>query len=386
VHNHSPGGGSPKLGLFQPDSEVSGNPAQASSQEEPPHYDRAIALTPGTLGWLAERYRARLMARVVAGDYSKTRLPLTMRYVDSFLDFLALDGQGVQVRVGSVAIEDARQLFLSDWLDANLQNWRTGSTRGDALGAVVGCYNWAEEVGLISQNPFRRPRDLKLPRQHRRAMRLEHYRAIYRAARKCAGSKEFRLIFFSAWNAGVRLIEFRQLEPREIDWESGVGHIPANKHKTGKTTGEARHFAVGPHLLAVLNFLKDRMDPGQKYLFVTQKGRQWSKDNLGQQYARYRRLAGVPSAIKMCAVRHGYALRMLVDGQTSAKAVADQLGHKSTQMVDSIYGAETRYEGAMLRELAAKAERGHKRPDLMQRKSKAKPVYDTPLFGAADEG
>jgi integrase len=328
----------------------------------------------GTLDWLADRYRDHLKTRVAGDNYSPRRLKGTMSYVDNFLRFTYQEQSSPPVRVGSLTAELARQIHLSAWLVANYHRWTKGSTRADALGAVLGCFNWLEEHEFLV-SPFRRPKNLKFPRVHHRAMRQHHYRAVMRAARKRTASLAFRTIFFASWYAGVRLIEFRRLEPKEIDWDGGVARLPPGKHKTGGTTGEDRIVALGYHLLSVLRVLHRNMKPGQKYLFLTPRGRPWTKDNLGRQYARYRELAGVPEAIKMCAVRHGYAVRVLNDGVTSSKAVADALGHKGTRMVESIYGAETRYDAEGIREVAAKAERGRKRRPKRS---------DTPLFDGVE--
>lgn len=345
-----------------------------STQEEDADDTGVVNATPPapTLDELVEHYRANLKARVESGDYSKRRMPVTLSYVARFLAFEYRETGQPTVRIGSLRLVEAKQAHLVAWLVANYEHWRKGSTRADALGSVLGCFNWLEETrGLLS--PFRRPKHIKMPKQHRRAMRKEHYRSIQRTARKCKGSLPFRTIFFCAWHAGVRLIEFRQLEPEEIDWSSSVVRLPPDKNKTGRVTAEERIIGLGPRLIRVLRKIVNNMAVGQRYVFVTARRKPWSKDNLGRKFAHYRELAGVPEAIKMYALRHGYAFRMLSDGQTSNKAVADQLGHRSTRMVDSIYGAETRREATGIRDLAARAERGKR-----GRRS------DTPLWDGVD--
>jgi integrase len=348
-------------------------------------YDQPAAQPePRTLSWFAHRYRDNLQQRVAAGNYHPRRLKGTMAYVDSFMRHTFEEKGAAPIAVGSLPIDQAKQLHLTAWMIANYHKWTKGSTRSDALGAVLGCFNWLEEVGYAT-SPFKRPSNLKFPRTHHRAMRKQHYQAIMRIARKEAGSLAFRLIFFASWHAGVRLIEFRQLEPHEIDWDASVARIPVNKHKTGHHTGEARAVGLGPKLLRVLRRLCAQRKPGQKYVFVTPRGAAWTKDNLGRHFARYRELAGVPPIFKMCAVRHGMAVRLLADGQTSSKAVADLLGHKSTRMVESIYGAETRYEATLIRDLAAKAEKGKKKKPQPPPRPTAPPPPETPLFDSFEE-
>jgi integrase len=333
-----------------------------------------------SLDYFAGRYRAHLQSRVDGNDYSPRRLKGTMAYVDSFLRHRYGDDQAAPVRVGALKPEEAKQIHLTAWLTANYQNWKKGSTRADALGAVLGCFNWLEEMELLT-SPFRRPRHLKFPRQHLRAMRVEHYFAIWKAARREGkDSLQFRLIFFAFFQTGVRPIEFRQLEPREIDWQASLARVPAHKHKTGRVTGEERPIGLTPPLLRILRKLVDGMKHGQKYVFLSPRGKPWTKDNLGRAYARYRDLAGVDPAIKMCAARHGFAVRALSDTTTSNKAVADCLGHRSTRMVDAIYGAETRHDGELVRKVAASV--GKKR---RERGAKATGA-DQPMPLFLDEG
>lgn len=317
---------------------------------------------PGTLDYLADRYKRYLRERMEAGEYEPPAFKNVVRYIDSFLAFIyTQEGKGGAARIGALPLAQAKQVHLTTWLLANFDRWKSGSTRGDALGAVLGCFNTLEEQQLIDSHPFRRPKHLKFPRKHRRAMRTQHFRAVYWAAsRQGRKTLPFRLMLFACWYTGVRLGEFRKLEPHEIDWDAVV-RLGVDKNKTGRKTGEERIIGVGNRLLNVLwGLCQRRKKDGKKFVFLTPRGRPWSKDHLGREFAKFRELAGVPEHIKMCASRHGYAFRILSDGQTSTKAVADQLGHKGTRMVESIYGAETRHDAEGLKTVAAKAERGRK--------------------------
>lgn len=311
----------------------------------------------GTLGDFASRYKQHMQRRIEAGDLDPEAAKNVYRYLDSFLDYRTEKG----VRVGDHTPAEAQQVHLTNWLFANYDHWKSGATRADAIGFVLGCFNTLEEQRVIDVSPFRRPRHLKFPRTHLKAMRKHHFRAIYWAASRL-GRKTlyFRLMLFACWYTGVRLGEFRMLEPNEIDWDAVV-RLSAKKNKTGRITGEERIIGVGNRLLSVLwNLCEQRKKDGKKFVFLSPRGKPWTSDNLGRHYAKFRELAGVPTDIYMRAVRHGYAVRILSDGETSAKAVADQLGHRGTRMVESIYAAETRYDAELVKGVAAKAERGRK--------------------------
>lgn len=340
---------------------------------------------PGTLDFYAAKYKAHLRLRVASGDYAPRRLPETLRYVDNFLAFIFNEEGSEPVRLGSLPLASAKQIHLTTWLLAHYDRWRKGSTRADALGSVLGCFNWCEDNKVIEASPFRRPKNLRCPRTHHRAMRTHHFRAIYWTAQKDPHSRDFRNIFWAAFWAGVRLIEFRQLEPHELDFNELCGRIPPEKHKTGRKTGTERPFGIGPRLARLLwKLCQDRRADRKKYVFL-KNGKPWTKDSLGRAYAKYRSAAGVPPAIKMCAVRHGYAFRLIQAGG-SPKEAADQLGN-SVRMIEDIYAEEIRYDATHVRQIAAKAERPKKRekpatasPQVAQERRQKREKADCPLF------
>ncbi len=318
----------------------------------------------GTLDWGAAVFREHLLRRVDAEDYTSGCAANCLRYLTSFLAFVycsAVRGRPQGVRIGSLRIEEAEQDHLTAWMIANYPRWRAACTRRDALGAVLSCFDWLDEQKLIKTSPFRRPRGLKFPSTHRRAMRKHHYRAIMRAARKEPGSIAFRLALFFAWHTGSRLKEMRTLEWDEVDLEEGIIRMHVRKNKTGKLTAEERIFGVGPRLLAVLKRMHARREPGETRVFLTRRGARWSKDNLGRRFARFRQLAGVAEVIVAAGSRHGYAVR-LVQAGVEMKAIADQLGHKGTRMTESVYTAETRHDAEHVRNVAQLAERKSNRP------------------------
>jgi integrase len=325
------------------------------------HGDSPGQPQPGTIDWVVARYKEHLSQRVAVDNYDPKSLKLRCSYLDRFCRFIyrsSVPGTP-PVRLGALELRSASQLHLTSWLITHFDRWKKGSTRADACGAVLGCFNWAEEK-IIETSPFRRPREMKFLRTHRRAMRKHHYRAIMREARRHPGSMAFRLVLFFVWQTGVRLQEMRLLEWDEIDWEQGVVRLELGKNKTARSTGKQRIFGLGPRLLAVLWHLYQRRRAGQKRVFLTPRRRGWTKDNLGRHFARYRRLAGVPSWVMACGSRHGYAVRLIAGGEDT-KAVADQLGHSSTRMIEEVYGEETRYDAEHVRGVAARAERGRKR-------------------------
>lgn len=342
----------------------------------------AGAIQPGTLDHVVARYLRDCHCRALAGDLHPKSYRRARGYLAKFLAFIYADGDAgtPPVRLGSLSVEQARQTHLSTWLVANYHRWKEGSTRADALGSVLACFNWWADND-DETSPFRRPRKLKLHRRHFRAMRRQHYRAIQRAARAERGSLAFRWALFFAWHTGSRLSEMRDLEWTHIDWELGV--VRDLVGKTTRATGKLRIFGLGPRLLAVLRAMYERRPAGQTKVFLSRRGRPWTKDNLGRRFARYRELAGLPEWVKLAGTRHGYAVRLLTaDHPVDSKAVADQLGHSTTRMIESVYAAETREDAEQVRRVAALGEkrmrRGAAAPAAPPRKivTPACPLFD----------
>ncbi len=347
-----------------------------------------MAAKSGTLSWYWQRYHDHLEARVGAGEYNPRRFKTTRGYVRSFMRHAYRGRDGHKTHLGDLPAAEARQIHLTDWLLANYARWPSGATRADALGAILGCFAWLQEQGFLKQSPFIRPRKLRFKRQHRRAVRADHFWAIMRAARgpvrrdasggfSAAALREFRHIFLAAWLSGCRLIELRLLQPRHIDFARANIRLEADEHKTGHQTGAAKIIGVGDRLLLLLRALCKR---GGKYVFQTASGGPWHSDRLGRLYKLLREKAGVPAEFKMAGSRHGYAYRNLASGKMSTKQIADQFGHTTSRMVETIYGAETRYDGELVRHAANLGERGK---PTRQKATAAKPP-PSPLFDALE--
>lgn len=316
---------------------------------------------PGSVADIADRYLAKLATRVIAEDYTQAALDRLRRYLDCFVNWTD-PNERQAIRLGRLQVGECRQAHFDAWLTAHFHRWKKASTRIDAIGSILACFNWAEEAELIERNPFHRPRKMKLVKVPRTPMRPGHYVAIMRQAmarrdRRHQGSLPLRRGLLFGWRTGCRTCELRELRWEDIAWEERCVRI--KHHKTRHSTGEDRVFGLGDKVYRMLRRLWLRRRPGQVYVFENNRKTPWNKDTWTRHFSRYARSAGIPKEVTAYCTRHGFAVEQVKKG-IDTKSIADQLGHKGTRMVDAVYAASTRHETDHLRNVADRAER--KRP------------------------
>lgn len=76
---------------------------------------------------------------------------------------------------------------------------------------------------------------------------------------------------------------------------------------------------------------------GNELLFKQPDGQPWSYRTIMTPFLRYQRQAGIRPTIKFTQLRHTYASNAVMAG-LPMKAIASQLGHANTSMVDLYYG------------------------------------------------
>lgn len=253
-----------------------------------------------------------------------------------------------------------RQEQFDHYLLHNLNRWPSGNTRRDRIQAVLGMLRWAKRRGYIEYIPWDKPPEISYYADPKPPMRPEHYFAIRNQAKpsktdkRHRGNQALRLGMHFTYVTGARPKEMRELEPHHIDWTKWT--IVLQKHKTRHKTKRERIFGFGPSLARILRVLVARMKPGQKYIFLTERGKPWTKDHWNRTLKRYAKPAGVPDYITAYCTRHGFGFERKLAGEDS-KDIADQMGHVDTRMLEKVYAAATRFEADHLAGVAARAER-----------------------------
>lgn len=298
--------------------------------------------------------------RLRSGAYSQERYNKTEFYLESFC-----------CQVGKLTIADCRNHDITRWLLVH-EEWISPHTKNDAVGAVIGCFRWAESERHIDRNPYRRPRGLWDTPRPREAIEPDEVRKILNLAREHSGkrgkrknpsSKAFRNAVWFLWETGCRTCEMRELLWDEIDWGAGVARL--TKHKTDRT-GEDRVIPLTDRALRLLRWLakgRSRSRRGNKgglegVVFPNGRGRPWTRRTFGRMFRKYADKAGVRSCVSAYCLRHGFCVGALDNG-LGERQIADIMGQASTKYV-SWYGRSTRKKADYLRKMAEKA-RGKKK-------------------------
>lgn len=291
-----------------------------------------------------ERYLAHKTSEREAGLYTAVSLDRARRYCGSFV-----------ARYGEQLITDCRSSDLASWVAANPQ-WKSPHTRLDAAGSIITVFRWAEREPLIDRSPYRHGRqttwETPCPRA---AMKTDEYQRIMRAARSCDGKGgrranpsrlAFRRCLWILWHTGMRTCESRELAWEHVDWDAGCAVL--RKHKTAKVTGENR---VIPLRRVVLRYLRRLWlslgCPPSGVIFLSGRGRVWTRRTFGRQYKFYARMSGVREEVTSYSCRHGFVCRALEAG-VGERQIADAVGHVNTNLI-SWYGRTLRKKVSYLR-------------------------------------
>jgi integrase len=151
---------------------------------------------------------------------------------------------------------DLGHLLIADCGPFDLQNWLNGRPEFASAWTVQGvitsikrAFNWAEEMELISRNPFARVRKPKA--QRRRPLSDEEYQTVLRG-----GDPQFRRFAVFLALTGCRPGEAAGMKWSNVRLEDKC--VLLTSHKTAKATGKPRLIALVPPLIKLLLWLRKR--------------------------------------------------------------------------------------------------------------------------------
>jgi integrase len=307
-----------------------------------------------TVREIVSLYLADLTLRCAAGNYSRQSVQRAQYYLTSFAAMF-----------GDQAEAQCTQQDLTKWLLVN-PTWRSNHTKGDALGVLVSCFNWACDPAKITQHPiYRRPKALHLKRTPRQPASRADYCAIMRAAMfrvgskgrlKC-GSRVLRLAIFFLRRTGVRTKEMRTARFEQIDWAIGV--MRQRDHKTFHVTGEERVIGLDRCVLRLLRNLYSRRRPSQEYIFTNKRRRPWTKDSFSRHFRAYAKRAGLRSGVSGYCLRHSFCTEGILAG-IGDRQLADQMGHTTTKLI-AWYARRAKQNSHYLRRVADDVNRNRNR-------------------------
>lgn len=148
------------------------------------------------------------------------------------------------------------------------------------------------------------------------------------------GSKPLRRALYFLHRSGCRPCEMREAEYEDILWDKSV--VALYRHKTARTTGQARLIPLDAGTLRFLRNLRKRHPEGQEKIFLNSHGTVWDRHAFARHLRRTAKRIGlddgVEERVSACCVRHLFTGEM-VDLGFSDRQIADALGHADTRLV-----------------------------------------------------
>ena len=298
-------------------------------------------MSASTVKEVIDLYLKSMAARVADDDYgmdgAKTARVELLRFAAKY---------------GHQTIAECKQHDLSDWLTANPQ-WKAAETKRRVASTITACFNWAFHEELIDRSPFRRPRALRgRASSVRRPATHEEYVSLMRW-----GSRSLRRALYFLRRTGARTCEMRELTWDEVFLDGPAPHLSIARHKTFRQTGKPRKIGLDPSTARFLRNLgikyerrcgcacetcQDNISP---HVFTNNRGTPWDRHSFAHHLRRAAKAIGLDDDVAQRV--SGYSLRHLftvdaIEAGISTRAIADQLGHAKTGMIDSVYGSHTR--------------------------------------------
>jgi integrase len=243
---------------------------------------------------------------------------------------------------GAVPVRDLKPYHVTRWLDGQ-PGWGQSTRRG-AITAVKRALNWAVDEGLLPANPLKQVKKPPVKRRDR-VLSPQEQQAIAAAPRDQA----FRQFLLALEQTGCRPGEVAAVTAAEVDLDAGTWTLP--RHKTVKKTHKPRVVYLTPPLVELCRRLVAQRPTGP--LFLNSRGRPWSRNAVRCRFRRLRSKLNLGRGVVAYAYRHTFATAGLEEG-VSLAAMAELLGHTSTEMVSEHYG-HLDQRAAHLREAARRA-------------------------------
>lgn len=223
---------------------------------------------------------------------------------------------------GPLPLAELRAYHLALWLDQH-SGWRADWQRKRVASYVKRAWNWAEQLDLVSRNPFR---SIKLPNgQSGQPMQLNHFQALLRHA-----PPDLRRILLFLRYTGCRPGELRTMQWPDVRWDQCL--ILLNQHKTQRVTRRPRAIYLHPSCQKMLRWMFARRRPEAIWVFPGPNG-MWSRYYLLQCFRVVRRKAGLPATVKLYGLRHLFGTQAVLRG-LDLKTISELLGHTTTRMTE----------------------------------------------------
>jgi integrase len=295
------------------------DPAEPKSNRAPASASRGAP--PLTAGAVIRRFLDDLEYRVqidkVSAEHAANyRRSLEASKTGRYVGFIEV--------VGERPIGDLIQFDLTEWLRKNPQ-WKKPDSRLNNIAAVLACFHWAKSEGIMATCPYTKTRQLQEPRVQRRDATDEEADKVWAAA-----SEQLRRIIWFVNAAGVRTKEARDLDWDQVNFQERIILIKIHKTRRTQLEPDPRVVGLDDEGWAELERWEANRRPNQTRVFLTPRGKVWTKNNLCQAFARLSVRCGLADDLTPYCFRHRYGTQAILAGATEREA-GDGLGHKDSR-------------------------------------------------------
>ncbi|WP_341502429.1 tyrosine recombinase XerC [Gallaecimonas sp. GXIMD4217] len=218
---------------------------------------------------------------------------------------------------------DLREGHLRHWLARETERGQSPRSLAQGLAALRSCLTLLVHRGKLNDNVAKRVKAPKTPKRLPKALDADEVQQLLDARPKDLLLERDRAMMELMYSSGLRLAELASVELHDLDLAGGEIRVTGKGSKT-------RILPVGRvALAAVRTWLKIRPEfagPGERALFVSQRGGRLSHRAIQSRFSQYARKAGLDSHLHPHKLRHSFATHML-EASGDLRAVQELLGH-----------------------------------------------------------
>lgn len=226
---------------------------------------------------------------------------------------------------GERAATSLRRFEVQDWISAH-PKWKADNTIKRVLGTITCVFSWAAKGDRIEHNPLA---GLSHPAGDRgRPLEVAEFAALLRTT-----TALFRRVLVFMRFTGVRPCEMSALEWAHIHLDRHCAIIQIHKTSRSRKDRAPRTIVLLPNMIKLLLWIRKRQKPGEKFVFLNQRGKPWCKNSLCLRVYRLREKLGMPKTAKLYGTRHLFGTEFILN-VGDLKMLAELLGHTTTRMAE----------------------------------------------------
>ena len=230
-------------------------------------------------------------------------------------------GQKFSEEIGYFLTMELKPIHVTRWVDTH--GW-TATTERNARRSVYRAFSWAQEEGIIPQNPLK---GMKCPkaRTRERALTDDEYVLLMRNSRR-----DFKRLLFALKHTGCRPKEARTLKWSQVRDDRWV----LDDHKTAYKVGKPRVIFLTKPMQRLMATLRSRA--ASDHVFLNSLGRPWTVNAIRIRINRIKEKTDLPKDVCSYLLRHSFGTNAILNG-VDVVTVAQLMGHESLDMIKKVY-------------------------------------------------